>query len=172
MMPGQEQPPPIAVVRGLYRLSRWTLVAALACVLVFTVAQVLDRYIFKSAFNAHDQYARMGLVLLTFVGIAEGIRDRVNVRVEVLSHFAPLGVQRFVAAGLDLVTMAMAGLLTWVGLRLLEIGASQPILGTPFTYQVMYVSLLVGMGLLAVFLLLRFATRLSGGRLRLDLLPD
>lgn len=171
-MSGAQGLPPVAAVRGLHRLSRWTLVTALVCVLAFTVAQVLDRYIFKSAFNAHDQYARMGLVLLTFVGIAEGIRDRVNVRVEVLSHFAPMGVTRFVSIVLELVTLAMAVMLAWVGQRLLEIGASQPILGTPFTYQAMYVSLLVGMGLLAVFLLLRVVTRLLSARVRLDVLPD
>ena len=160
--------PPVAPVRALHRATRWLLIAALVAVLGFTVAQVLDRYLFKSAFNAHDQYARIGLVLLTFVGIAVGIRDRVNLRIELIGHLAPPHVQRAAAVVLEAATLALAVLLLAVGWRLLEIGASQPIMGTPLTYQSMYASLLVGMALLVVFLVLRFVQRLSGGRLRTD----
>jgi TRAP-type C4-dicarboxylate transport system permease small subunit len=58
-------------------------------VLVFTVGQVFDRHLLKSTFAAHDQFARIGLVWLTFLGIAVGIRDRTNVRIELLNHLAP-----------------------------------------------------------------------------------
>ena len=160
--------PPVAAVRALHRATRWLLIATLVAVLGFTVAQVLDRYLLKSAFNAHDQYARLGLVLLTFVGIAVGIRDRVNLRIELIGHLAPPQVQRAAAVVLEATTLALAVLLLVVGWRLLEIGASQPIMGTPLTYQSMYASLLVGMALLVVFLVLRFVQRLSGGRLRTD----
>ncbi|MFM1989344.1 MAG: hypothetical protein RJA99_2301 [Pseudomonadota bacterium] len=160
--------PPLAPVRALHRATAWLLVAALVAVLGFTVAQVLDRYLLKSAFNAHDQYARLSLVLLTFVGIAAGIRDRVNVRIELVGHLGTPSVRRWAEILLDLATLAMAVLLVVVGWRLLEIGESQPIMGTPFTYRAMYASLLIGMSLLALFLVLRFAQRLSGGRLRTD----
>lgn len=159
-------------VRLLHLGARWLLVAALALVLLFTVGQVVDRYLVKSAFNAHDQYARLALVLLTFVGIAVGIRDRANVRIELLGHLASPAVRRWVGWLIDLVTLGVAGLLVVVGQRMLEIGAMQPIMGTPFTYQAMYAALLLGMGLLVVFLLLRFADRLSGGRARLDVPPE
>ncbi len=160
--------PPIAPVRALHRATAWLLVAALVAVLGFTVAQVLDRYLVKSAFNAHDQYARVALVLLTFVGIAAGIRDRANVRIELLAHFASARVRAAASVVLDLATLAMSVLLLVVGWRLLEIGESQPIMGTPLTYRSMYAALLAGMGLLAVFLSLRFVHRLTGGRSRTD----
>lgn len=163
--------PAVLPVRALHRVVRWLLIAALTAVLVFTVGQVVDRYLLKSAFNAHDQYARLGLVLLTFVGIAAGIRDRVNVRIELIGHLASPAVRRRVGWVLDAVTLAMAGLLVVVGQRLLEIGASQPIMGTPFTYQAMYAELMLGMALLVLFLVLRFADRLTGGRARLDVPP-
>lgn len=160
--------PPIAPVRALHRATAWLLVATLVAVLGFTVAQVLDRYLVKSAFNAHDQYARLSLVLLTFVGIAAGIRDRVNVRIELIGHLGSPRVRRAASVLLDLATLAMAVLLVVVGWRLLEIGESQPIMGTPLTYRTMYGSLLVGMSLLALFLVLRFVQKLSGGRWRTD----
>jgi TRAP-type C4-dicarboxylate transport system permease small subunit len=164
-------PPLAAPVRVLDVLVRALLVAALVAVLGFTVAQVLDRYLVKSAFNAHDQYARVGLVLLTFAGIAVGIRDRVNVRIELVSHLASAGVQRTVSWVLDAVVLVVAALLAVVGWRLIDIGASQPIMGTPLTYASMYAALLVGLWLTVVFLLLRFASRLCGGRLRVDAPP-
>lgn len=143
--------PPIAPVRALHRATAWLLVAALVAVLGFTVAQVLDRYLVKSAFNAHDQYARVALVLLTFVGIAaEDSRDRANVRIELLAHFASARVRAAASVVLDLATLAMSVLLLVVGWRLLEIGESQPIMGTPLTYRSMYAALLAGMGLLAL----------------------
>jgi len=157
-----------APVRLLHRLSRWLLAISLATVMIFTVAQVLDRYIFKSAFNAHDQFARMSLVLLTFVGVAVGIRDRANVRIEVLGHFAGARIQRIAALLLDAVILALAIAIMWANTLLLEIGAMQPILGTPFSYRIMYGGLMVGMGLLVVFLLLRFINTLSHGRARVD----
>jgi len=139
-------------VRNVDRAANWLAALALAAVLVFTASQVLDRYLFKSTFNAHDQLARIALVALTFVGIAIGIRDRVNVRIEVLAHLASSRVNRIVQGVLTLITWGLALVLFVTAIRLLDIGASQPILGTVFSYRVMYVSLLVGMALLLAFL--------------------
>jgi len=143
------------LARSLDRLANGLAALALAAVLLFTTTQVLDRYLFKSPFNAHDQLARIALVALAFVGIAIGIRDRVNVRIEVLAHLASARVNRIVQSVLALITWGLALVLFITGIRLLEIGASQPILGTVFSYRIMYVSLLLGMALLLAFLCLR-----------------
>jgi TRAP-type C4-dicarboxylate transport system permease small subunit len=155
----------------LDRLVKTLLALALIVVLVFTVGQVLDRYLIKSTFDAHDQYARIGLVWLTFIGIAVGIRDRVNVRIELIHHLAAPAVRRWVSILLDLVTLAVAILLAIVGVRLLEVGSFQVIMGTPLNYDAMYAALLAGMALLALYLLLRFVDLFSGGRTRLDSSP-
>lgn len=147
--------------RVLTQASRWLAGGALATVLAFTAMQVVNRYLIKSTFSGYDQLARIALVLLTFVGISLGIRDRVNVRIEVLAHLASARVNRILAAALECLMCAMAALLVYVGYQLLEIGAMQPILGTPFTYRVMYGALLLGMILLVLFLLLRFAAFVS-----------
>jgi len=152
----------------LDRLVKALLALSLVVVLVFTVGQVLDRYLIKSTFDAHDQYARVGLVWLTFIGIAVGIRDRVNVRIELVHHLAAPAVRRWVSILLDLVTLAVAILLTIVGVRLLDVGSFQVIMGTPLNYDAMYAALLAGMALLALYLLLRFVDLFSGGRMRLD----
>ncbi len=167
------QAPQVALpVRLLDRVARAALVLAMTALLCFTVAQVLDRYLVKSAFNAHDQFARLSLVLLTFLGIAVGIRDRANVRIELIGHLGSPRVQRAVALVIDAVTLGMAVFLVVVSDRMIDIGGSQPILGTPFSYAAMYAFLMAGMGVLALFLALRFANRLSGGRLRLEAPTD
>lgn len=144
------------------------IVAALGMVLAFTVGQVLDRYILRSSFDAHDQFARIGMVWLTFLGIAVGIRDRINVRIELFHHFASPTLRRRVAVLLDLVMLAVAGFLVAVGFGLLEVGSFQAIMGTPLNYDIMYAALLAGMAVLVFFLVLRFADLLSGGRLQID----
>lgn len=154
--------------RLLYRANQVALVIALGMVLVFTVGQVADRYVLKTTFDTYDQFARMGLVWLTFLGIAAGIRDRANVRIELLNHFAPVHLRGAVNVVLDLCTLAVSILLVVVGVRLMEVGSFQTIMGTSFSYDVMYLALLVGIGALIAYLLLRLANRLTGGRFRLD----
>ena len=171
-IPSDREAPAVAAlataVRALEWLARLAIIISMAMVMVFTVGQVSDRYLLKSSFDAHDQFARIGMVWLTFIGIAVGIRHRINVRIELLAHFASPGVRRRVAAVLDLVILVVSVLLVVVGARLLEIGAFQAIMGTPLNYDTMYGALLAGMTLLAVFMVLRFVDRFSGGRLKVD----
>lgn len=150
-------------VRLLDLITRVVLVAALAAVLVFTVGQIVDRYIVKSTFDAYDQYARVGLMWLTFIGIAAGVRDRVNIRIDLLNHFAPPRWRNAIGFVLDLGMLAVSVIIVLVGLPLLEVGGFQVIMGTSMTYQTMYTALLSGMGLMIVFLLLRLADRCTGG---------
>ncbi|MBN8942925.1 MAG: TRAP transporter small permease [Rhizobiales bacterium] len=154
------------------RLIAWaakaSVVVALAVVLAFTVGQVADRYLLKTQFDTYDQFARIGLVWLTFLGMAIGVRERANIRIELLSHFLPAGAQRVLSLVLDLVILAVSVFLVVKGWQLLEIGAFQAIMGTALSYDVMYGALLAGMILLAFFVVLRLADALAGGRLGVD----
>lgn len=139
--------------RLLHLLARWALIASITGVLVFTVSQVLDRYIIHSSFSGHDQFARLSLVALTFIGIAVGIRDKVNVRIELISNFVSARTNRIIGVLLSLVTFLLALVIFFKDIRLLRIGAMQKIMGTPFTYQSMYGLAMLGMGLIMYFLL-------------------
>jgi TRAP-type transport system small permease protein len=149
------------IVDGLDRVVRMAVVIALVGVLVFTVCQVPDRYLFKSSFSAYDQFSRLALVWLTFLGIAIGIRERANIRIELLEHFLPPRLTRVLSLLLDMVVLLAAILVVVVGWRLLDVG-------TPFTYEIVYGGLLVGMALLTVFLALRVLDFAAGGRLKVD----
>jgi TRAP-type C4-dicarboxylate transport system permease small subunit len=166
--PAPASPALATAVRLLDGVVRLAIIVAVVMVLVFTVGQVADRYVVKSSFDAHDQFARIGLVWLTFLGIAVGIRNRTNVRIELLHHLASPGTRRNVALVLDAVILVVSAFLVIVGARLMEIGAFQAIMGTALNYDTMYGALLTGMALLALFMVLRFADVISGRRLGID----
>jgi TRAP-type C4-dicarboxylate transport system permease small subunit len=145
---------------------------ALMVVLAFTIGQVADRYVLKTQFDAHDQIARIGMVWMAFLGFALGVRSRGNIRIEVIQHFLPEGVRRVTGVFLDAVMMVVAIALLVNGWQLLEVGSFQAIMGTPFYYDAMYGALLAGLVLLVIFLALRMADTLMGGRLGVDAVTD
>jgi TRAP-type C4-dicarboxylate transport system permease small subunit len=159
----------VGIVAAIVRIA---VVVALAAILVFTVGQVLDRHFFKSDVIAFDQFSRLGLVWLTFLGVAIGFRERANIRIDLLDHFLPPALVRPKGLMLDLVVLGAAILMIVVGWRLLEVGSFQVMMDTPFTYEVMYGALLLGLILLCLFLVLRLFDALTGGRFHLDPRPD
>jgi TRAP-type C4-dicarboxylate transport system permease small subunit len=165
---GPTRPPLAAPVRLLDWAVKAAMVIAIGMVLVFTVVQVADRYVLKSSFFGYDQFARIGLVWLTFLGIAVGIRDRTNIRIELLNHLAPRNVRRALSLVLDIVILVVSILLVVVGVRLLDVGSFHAIMGTDLNYNIMYAALLTGLGLLILFLVLRFTNLLCGGRLNIE----
>ena len=152
-------------------LLRFGVVVALATVLVFTVGQVVDRHVLATGFSAFDQYARLGLVWLTFLGIALGFRERANIRIDLLDHVLPARFVRWKGLVLDALVLVAAISIVVVGWRLLEVGAFQVLMDTPFTYRAMYAAPIVGFVAMALFLAARIADALTGGRLRLDDVP-
>lgn len=158
-------------VRALAGLMRAGVVAAMLLVLLSTVGQVADRHLVKSGFGAFDQYGRLGLVWLTFLGIAAAVRERANIRIELLDHFLPGPAARAKGIVLDVAMAGVAALLVVVGWPLLEVGSFQVILDTPFDYGEVYAALLAGMAALALFVVARLADAAAGGRLGLDVPP-
>jgi len=141
--------------QGLALLGAIAVVIALLIVLVFTIAQVVDRYGLHVAFNAWDQIAQLALVWLTFLGIALAIRDRVNIRVDLIDTWLSSGVIRFRNVATDLLAIAVLTVVQVKIWRLVEIGGGQVIMGTPFTLSATFMALAVGSGLAIALLSLR-----------------
>src|SRR3546814_17634842 len=70
--------------RIVCRIGRFSVVLMLAVVLIFSFAQVLDRYALKSQFDAWNQIARIAMVWATFVGAAMALRERRNLVIAVI----------------------------------------------------------------------------------------
>lgn len=155
-------------VRALAGLVRAGVGAAMVLVLLSTVGQVFDRHLTKAG-AAFDQYGRLGLVWLTFLGIAVAFRERANIRIDLLDHFLPPRAVRLKGVVLDVAVVAIATVLVVVGWPLLEVGSFQVIMDTPFSYQEVYAALLLGMPVLALFVVARLLDQGAGGRLGLDI---
>jgi TRAP-type C4-dicarboxylate transport system permease small subunit len=148
--------------RGLALLGRVAIVLFLAIVLAFTCAQVLDRYFLSVAFNAWDQIAQLGLVWVTFLGIALAFRDRVNIRVDLLDARLGPRLLRLRDRLSDLAAIALLAVIQIKIWRLIDIGSGQVIMGTPFTLASTFMALAVGSALAMALLAIRLALDLMG----------
>ena len=91
--PGGEDPRDAGMMRLLDRLLAWCVAAIVVFLVVIVTSQLVDRHFIDIPIQAPDQYARIGLVWLTFLGFALAIRGNVAVRVDVIDHFLPPGAR-------------------------------------------------------------------------------
>ena len=71
--------------RGLHLLDvliEWMVVALMVSLVGIVSLQFIDRHFIDTGIAAPDQYARVALVWLTFVGFAIAVRAALNVRVD------------------------------------------------------------------------------------------
>jgi TRAP-type C4-dicarboxylate transport system permease small subunit len=154
--------PPGAALSALYRLDRivcWlgraSVVTSLSMVLIFSFAQVLDRYLLKTQFDAWDQLARIAMVWTAFLGAAMALRERRNIVIELIdAHLSPR-LLKLRDRVFDILLLVLAVTLFIKSIPVVEVGMFQNIMGTPFTQAVSYAALTVSMALFILFLLLR-----------------
>jgi TRAP-type C4-dicarboxylate transport system permease small subunit len=154
------------LARWLRRVERavgWLVAALVLALLVVVALQLVDRHALDVGIAAPDQYVRIGLVWLTFVGFALAISEGANVRIEFVEQHLPPRWRRALAILFDVAILALCVFLVVKGWRVVEVGAGQTILGTPFTSALPNTGFVVGMGLTALMLALRIARTLLGG---------
>ena len=123
-------------------------------------------YVMQNPFTATDQYARIVLVWLTFMGAAVATLMDKNVRIDTFEQMFPAAVRRFLSVFFDIVLVYLLGVLTVKGCEVYKVGAFQSIVGTPFSYQVMFGAQVAGSVLMAFFVLVRLCgklCRMAGG---------
>jgi len=149
-------------VNLLERALEW-LIAALMLMLVTIVAsQLVDRHVVTLPMAAPDQYARVLLVWLTFIGFAIAVKNGSNIRVDLIDAHLPVFVRRSVELLFDVLMLFLTVLISYHTLPLLEVGLEQERLGTVLTEAWPTVALLASGVLLAVFLALRLLLCVAG----------
>ena len=149
------------VMAWLEAALRWYIIALMVALVGLTFAQVLARYLMQNPFTATDQYARIVLVWLTFMGASVAMLKGKNIRIDTLDHLIPARVVSGLSIAFDLILIYLLIVLTIKGHQVYRVGAFQSILGTPFSYQVMYSSLVVGTFLMALFVAFRLLRKLG-----------
>ena len=151
--------------RALYWLDRllaWFVAGLVVGLVAIVTSQLVDRHFIDIPIQAPDQYARIGLVWLTFLGFALAIRGNVAVRVDIVDHFLPRAARRWVGIVSDLILLVLLCMLAIKGWAVYEVGAGQLILGTPFTAGLPNAALVVGVALMILYVGLRVVERLRG----------
>ena len=142
-------------------LLKGYIILLMAALVALTFAQVLARYLMDSPFTSTDQLARIVLVWLTFMGAAAAIDQGQNVRIDSIEKLLPGKVRQILSVCFDFTLFILLVILTVKGYAVYLVGSFQTILGTPFSYQVMYSSLVVGTVLMALFTLVRALYKLG-----------
>jgi TRAP-type transport system small permease protein len=157
-----------AVSRGLHLLDvliQWMVVALMVSLVVIVALQFIDRHFVDTGIAAPDQYARVTLVWLTFIGFAIAVRAALNVRVDLIDVHLPPKLRRILELAFDALMLVLLGILLPGSWRLIEIGRDQLLLGTFFTAAVPAAGVFIACLLMLVFVGLRLAARLLGREL-------
>ena len=146
----------------LARALDWLIAALVAALVVIVALQLVDRHFIDTGIAAPDQYARVALIWLTFIGFALALRAAANIRVDLIDARLPPRVRNALAAAYDAAILALSLLLAVKGWKLIEIGREQVRLGTVLTEAVPAAALLAACLAITAFLALRLALRLMG----------
>lgn len=139
------------------------LIALLVLGLVVIVSsQLVDRHVVTLPMAAPDQYARVMLVWLTFIGFAVAVKNGLNIRVDIIDARLPPAVARALEYLFDVVMLVITAYAAWHSWPLLLVGADQERLGTMLSEAWPTAALLLSSVFLVLFLVLRIALRLAG----------
>ncbi len=155
----------VRVLDAAFALTRLAIVAILAGLVLVVASQVVDRH-------AHpiwggipaEEYVKVGLVWLTFLGFAWALRGGVSVRIDLIDTALPARHRRVLHAGFDVVLLVLLGSVLYKGARLYAISTGQLILGTDMTVAVPVLGMLVGLALAALAIVERLLLRERAAR--------
>jgi TRAP-type C4-dicarboxylate transport system permease small subunit len=148
--------------RGLRLLDiviEWAVIVLMVSLVVIVSLQFVDRHFIDTGIAAPDQYARIALVWLTFIGFAIAVRAMVNIRVDLIDSHLPLNVRRVLEQLFDALLIVLLVVLVPGSWRLMVIGKDQELLGTVFTAAVPA----AGVFIACVVMLLYVGVRLVAG---------
>lgn len=145
----------------LDKILRWYIILLMAALVVLTFIQVVARYVMSSPFTGTDQLARICLAWVTFMGAAVAARRNTNIRIDSIDRLLPDAVRKTMFLIFDIMLLILLSVLTLKAYELTQMGSSQDIIATPFSYAVMYASILVGSMLMLLFILIRLLHRLN-----------
>ncbi|MCF3933430.1 TRAP transporter small permease [Acuticoccus sp. M5D2P5] len=128
----------------------------LFAVMVFSIVyQVFARYVLERPTAWSEELARFHMVAITMLGSAYVVAHKGHVDVTLFVDLMPRTVQKILAVVRDLLIIAMGGILAWYGAGFAEVGARRMSSGLHVPMLYPYLSIGVGGGLIALFVILR-----------------
>lgn len=141
------------MIRFSRRLLQVSVGLLIACLFLLVASQVVDRHLVRIWFaDSPEEYVKVGIVWLTFIGLAAALADGETVRVEIVRNALKPALRRIVDILFDLMVLAVIGVTLWHGWRVFQVGHYQQILGTGFTLAVPVAGLMLGFAACALVL--------------------
>ena len=147
-------------LRWLDLLVEWVVVALMVALVGIVSLQFIDRHFIDTGIAAPDQYARVALVWLTFIGFAIAVRAMVNIRVDLIDARLPPKARSILEIAFDALMVLLLAVMVPGCWRLIEIGKDQDLLGTVFTAAVPAAGVLIAAVLMLFYVGLRLIARL------------
>jgi TRAP-type C4-dicarboxylate transport system permease small subunit len=152
-------------LRLLDLLVEWIVILMMVSLVVIVSLQFVDRHFIDTGIAAPDQYARVALVWLTFIGFAIAVRAAVNVRVDLIDARLPPKLRDALEVIFDILLLVLTGALVPGCWRIMEVGKDQELLGTVFTASVPAAGALIMCVLLLFYVGLRLIARFLGWKM-------
>jgi len=156
------------VISYLKRCERWLALintaivfSAIAVVVLFTFGQAVDRYLLKTAFSAHDQVAKIGLVWLVFTGTAAAYTRHENLRIDLIAKYLSPNILQWRETLFEIAIFCLCLLIHIKAWDVINVASFQQIMGTPFTNMLPYSAILLGTATIAFSCLIRIISTLS-----------
>jgi len=112
----------------------WESIVALVVLglLIIVSSQTLDRF-FTLWTDSPEEYVKIGLAWLCFLGFALALKDGTEIRVDLADRFLPVTARRWIYGGFDVALLALIGVVVIKSWTLFLIGGDQLITGTDLT---------------------------------------
>lgn len=148
--------------RAVARLLDMAIALIVAALLVIVFSQFIDRNYVDLWRESPEEYVKIGLTWLCFLGIARAFASGEIIRITFLYDALPALLRRVLDILINLVMLALLVVLTWKSWVMVETARFQMILGTNFTLDVPAYALLISFALLVPLVLWRLIRRLAG----------
>jgi TRAP-type transport system small permease protein len=141
-------------------LAQWAIVLIVAGMVVVVASQFYDRYVSPlwGGIPA-EEYVKVGIIWLTFLGFGVALRAGVSVRVDLIDSVLAVRVRRWLYAAFDVLLLFVLGVVLYKGVRLYDIATGQLILGTDMTVAVPTLGMLLGLVVTALAIVERVFLR-------------
>ncbi|WP_010140004.1 TRAP transporter small permease [Oceanicola sp. S124] len=151
----------------LFLPVRWIVTGLLIVVVATTLAQILMRYAFNAPLIWSEEFVRLLIVWITFIGASAVCYDGRHLNVEVFLKAAPPRLRQVMRLTNAVISLGFLAVLGWHSITLVKIEMMQDMSALPLKIGHIRLAATIGCGLMIVAILARIFYRRPGLR-RID----
>ena len=136
--------PYAALLAGVDRASKYTLIALMAVMVAVVSTQVLLRYVFNSSIDWADELSRLTFVWSVFLAIPLGIREGLHVGVELLTTRLPAKIQDILVRSMAAAGAVMMAVVCWQSVVIAWDQWDEKMSSLPMSAAMFVIALVVG----------------------------